>query len=362
MDRVGAAVDRIWEHREVRFDILVSQMKMRPGEMLIDKLDSIEDTKGNAGDRGRLLITNLRVIWHSASMPRVSLSIGYSSVLNITSKTVNSKLRGVTEALYILTKCNRTRFEFIFTNLIPDTPRMFTSVIGVYKAYATSKVYRDLKLRSAILQDKQLKILPKEQITSTVHGVWNLSSDQGNLGTAIITNVRVVWYAQMNELFNISIPYIQIASVKLKDSKFGKALVIESSELSGGYILGFRIDPAERLEEITKEIISLHKTYSESPIFGVEYSRSTSLRAEAEARPLNPIAEMDSFDEIDESVPDTTDAFTAYLADGLQQDSDRPIVFSPELGICIEQIKDGFSLESLWQVLPPETTKKSLNE
>ena len=46
---------------------------MRPGEVLIDKLDSIEDTKGNAGDRGRLLVTNLRVIWHSANMPRVSL-------------------------------------------------------------------------------------------------------------------------------------------------------------------------------------------------------------------------------------------------------------------------------------------------
>ena len=38
-------------------------------------------------------------------------------------------------------------------------------------------------------------------------------SDQGNLGTMIITNVRVVWYANMNDLFNISIPYIQIASV-----------------------------------------------------------------------------------------------------------------------------------------------------
>ena len=48
-------------------------MRMRSGEMLIDKLDSIEDTKGNAGDRGRLLVTNLRVIWHSQSMPRVSL-------------------------------------------------------------------------------------------------------------------------------------------------------------------------------------------------------------------------------------------------------------------------------------------------
>ena len=29
----------------------------------------------------------------------------------------------------------------------------------------------------------------------------------------IITNVRVVWFANMNDLFNISTPYIQIASV-----------------------------------------------------------------------------------------------------------------------------------------------------
>ena len=71
-----------------------------------------------------------------------------------------------------------------------------------------------MKLRGAILQDKQLKIVPKEQIVNTINGVWNLSSDQGNLGTAILTNVRVVWYANMNELFNISIPYLQIASVK----------------------------------------------------------------------------------------------------------------------------------------------------
>lgn len=49
------------------------QMKMRAGEHMIDKLDSIEDTKGNSGDRGRLLITNLRLLWHSQTMPRVSL-------------------------------------------------------------------------------------------------------------------------------------------------------------------------------------------------------------------------------------------------------------------------------------------------
>ena len=40
-------------------------------------------------------------------------------------------------------------------------------------------------------------------------GVWNLSSDQGNLGTFFITNVRLVWHANMAENFNVSIPYLQ---------------------------------------------------------------------------------------------------------------------------------------------------------
>ena len=74
-------------------------------------------------------------------------------------------------------------------------------------------MYRELKLRGALLRDKQLKVLPQEAIINTVNGVWNLSSDQGNLGTAIISNVRFVWYANMNDHFNISIPYLQIASV-----------------------------------------------------------------------------------------------------------------------------------------------------
>ena len=63
-----------------------------------------------------------------------------------------------------------------------------------------------------------------------------------------------------------------VIQVRLRESKFGMALVLESSELSGGYILGFRIDPVEKLQEIQKEIASLHKLYSNTPIFGVQYT------------------------------------------------------------------------------------------
>ncbi|XP_064614147.1 Bardet-Biedl syndrome 5 protein-like [Liolophura sinensis] len=334
----------LWEDRDVRFDISSHQMKLRPGEKLIDRLDAIEDTKGNNGDRGRLIVTNLRLIWHSLHMSRVNLSIGYLCVISISTKTANSKLRGTTEALYVLTKCNNTRFEFIFTNLIPGTPRLFTTVIAVHRAYETSKLYRDLKLRGALIYNKQLRLLPQEQVYNTVNGVWNLSSDQGNLGTFFITNVRLVWHANINESFNVSIPYLQMKTVKVRDSKFGLALVIESSQQSGGYVLGFRVDPVEKLQETAKEIQSLHRVYSACPIFGVEFE------LEEKPQPMEELTVETIADDVEIEHDGSSDAFAAYFADGTKE-SDREPVYNEELGLAVEKLKDGFTLSGLWEVL-----------
>lgn len=83
----------------------------------------------------------------------------------------------------------------------------------IFRAYNSSKLYRELRLRGAVVHNKRLKMLSLEQVFSTVHGVWNLSSDQGSLGTFVITNVRVVWFADMNEAFNVSLPYLHIDGV-----------------------------------------------------------------------------------------------------------------------------------------------------
>lgn len=210
-----------------------------------------------------------------------------------------------------MTKFNGTRFEFIFTSLVRRSPRLFSTVQAVFRlvlcnrcrtsglltlgrprSYETTKLYRDLKLRGAIIRDKQLIILPDEHVYSQVTGVWNLSSEQGNLGIFVISNVRLVWFATMAENFNVSIPYIQIVrpppvagyaaifvecvcllqlEVRIRDSKFGKALVLTTTNSSGGYVLGFRIDPPERLQEVFQEICSLHQVFSENPIFGVRH-------------------------------------------------------------------------------------------
>ncbi|KPP68433.1 Bardet-Biedl syndrome 5 protein-like, partial [Scleropages formosus] len=365
---VDMEIDFLCNHR---------QMKMRPGEVLIDCLDPIEDTKGNNGDRGRLMVTNLRIVWYSLALPRVNLckyctAVGYNTVLNITTRAANSKLRGQTEALYILTKNNNTRFEFIFTSVVPGSPRLFSSVMAVHRAYETSKMYRDLKLRGAVIQNKQLKLLPQEQLCDKVNGVWNLSSDQsflckGNLGTFFITNVRIVWHANMNESFNVSIPYLQIVcigcyfeicvhlynlflpfspkrSIRIRDSKFGLALVIESSQQTGGYVLGFKIDPMDKLQSTVKEINSLHKVYSANPNFGVDYEM------EEKPQPLEERTVEQPPDDMDIEPDEQTDVFTAYFADGSKQ-QDREPVFSEELGLAIEKLKEGFTLQGLWEVI-----------
>ena len=48
----------------------------------------------------------------------------------------------------------------------------------------------------------------------------------------------------------------QIQTVRVRDSKFGPALVIGTSKRSGPYVLGFRVDPVEKLTVVHPRLIS----------------------------------------------------------------------------------------------------------
>ena len=87
----------------------------------------------------------------------------------------------------MLTKHNKTQYEFIFTNLSAENFQLYSTVLNVHRwvgwdgggameyncvfvcrAYETSKIYREVKLRGALLENKQLKLLPQEQTYNTV--------------------------------------------------------------------------------------------------------------------------------------------------------------------------------------------------
>jgi Bardet-Biedl syndrome 5 protein len=72
----------------------------------------------------------------------------------MTIKKAKSKLRGSTQALCVMAK-QTSRYEFLFTSLVKNSPRLFTTVQAVLRAYQTSKLYRDLKLRGSIVKDSK---------------------------------------------------------------------------------------------------------------------------------------------------------------------------------------------------------------
>ena len=126
------------------------------------------------------MVTNLRIIWSSYKKQSVNLSIGLSTVTSLCIRSVDSRLRGHTRALFVLAKnpSSSKQFQFIFTNLVPDTPRLFTTVQTVHRAYETSRTYREVRLRSAAVQAGQLVLLPSEEVKLVIDGAWNLANDQ----------------------------------------------------------------------------------------------------------------------------------------------------------------------------------------
>lgn len=70
---------------------------------------------------------------------------------------------------------------------------------------------------------------------------------------------------------------------------------------SGGYVLGFRIDPMEKLQETVKEIQSLHRVYSSSPVLGVEFERDEHPQVLEDLKVESVQDDVDIVDEADHS-------------------------------------------------------------
>jgi Bardet-Biedl syndrome 5 protein len=74
----------------------------------------VEDVKGNTGDKGSLLITNLRLIWQAKSKQTVNLSIGLDLIVSVETEEEVSGLFGKQVSLLLRTRYQQNRYEFIF--------------------------------------------------------------------------------------------------------------------------------------------------------------------------------------------------------------------------------------------------------
>lgn len=118
--------------------------------------------------------------------------------------------------------------------------------------------------------DGKLNLLPLEKVKRTINGCWNLSSDQGNLGVFVLTNLRLVWYCLLSPEFNVSIPWWGVdGEVTARNSKFGDCLVINVQT----YVLGWLVDDYKTVaafQGFVSEIKEHVANSLTSPVYGVD--------------------------------------------------------------------------------------------
>ncbi|KAJ3077014.1 hypothetical protein HDU98_009415 [Podochytrium sp. JEL0797] len=106
-------------------------------------------------------------------------------------------------------------------------------------------------------------------------GVLNVSNDKGVVGKMAFTNIRIVWFSTLDNASNVSIPHLQVASIRVQKSKYGPALCIETftTPTTLTYKLGFQVpsEPVSKLKEMAAFVKSLSQAYLEFPIFGVQF-------------------------------------------------------------------------------------------
>ena len=227
----------VWQDSEVRIDGSRASCQLRRGEAAIDALDSVEDSKGASGERGRLTVTTLRLLWVSHANPGHNVSIGWDAMAagraGLAVRSAQSRLRGSLQALVVAAAHEGAKFDFLFTSLVKASPRLFATAQAVHKAYETSRAYRALRLRGAIIrpEDRSVVLLPRERVFTQLDGVWNLANDSGNLGACTVTSQRFVWRANLTENFNVSIPYLIMVSVAVASGRLLLLLLLLRASL-----------------------------------------------------------------------------------------------------------------------------------
>ena len=365
----------VWQDREVRCDGTKHTLMLRKGEESFDTINHIEDSRANNGDIGTFIFTNLRLIWLNNSAPERNLSIGFDTIEELTEKEYESKIKGTTKAIFLKCKSGSQRFQFSFNSVSESCPNLYNALNNILKIYDSGRLYRDLKFKGKIMnfKEKKLDLLLDEEILKKYNNISFVSSDQNYIGTLITSNIRLVWFCNTIENYNLSIPWIQMSSVNSQEKEdYGKILIIKAQKLFGGNSYPFFSYDQATISNLINEVLSLKKIYQSNPILGIDIKKlmgsndsskmtsndiSTNSNKEKKKSKHDIIYEnlLNNMNDEDEVADNNYINETAniYLLNDNKSDqvSITDIVYSEELGLAVQKLPENVTIDSIWKII-----------
>lgn len=345
-----------WKDKRLAFDLRALNLRLDDGEQLIARFFPIEDVKGNPDEIGVLEVTNLRLIWICCSKNRLNLSIGWRSVSLTFVQNLKNSLGSPISSLVVLTRYESTKYEFVFNKMtlyadlwlssdfLSDIARThgiygpngiprrinlvtpihmidsFDVVFKVWQAYKRTQLFRcsranlsnllvnseqstfekEASMHSGLGRAGEFVKLPSEDTIDTYAGV--VQSETRALkytGTLILTNIRIIWIDEVLPPRNLSIPYIQIESVKLKQSDRLLISTYDYLATSNHVELSFpkkNESEQKRMRSIFEQIQNLCALYKAKPRFGPE-SCDECIQIASWLRPISDLQTSSEFRE-----------------------------------------------------------------
>ena len=364
----------IWQDREIRFDVPKIDLKLRKGEESLDTITNIEDSKSPCGDIGTFVFTNLRLIWYCNTNIGLNFSIGYDCISDFKEQAFTSKITGETTALSIKCRSKGNIYGLLFNSVSDSGPSLLSALQSLVKIYEASRLYRDIKVKGSITKDKKLTLLPDENITGSFNPVCFVSQNQKDKtnGQLLIGNIRLVWFANSVDNYNVSIPWIQMKTVlSQKDPKYGKVLVVETCSFFGGAKYYFVCTDNDQFEKMLDDITKALFYYRECPVIGIdikkyfdmdetkknkEKTKNVTETNKETMKTFNKMIEQKKEDEeeiIDQNYFNEISNAVAYQI-GNNRNKDvaiGDIVFSNELGCAVEKLPEGVTIDHLWKII-----------
>lgn len=265
----GTEHRQLWQDRQIRWDQPKPLVGARSGEIIIETFENIEDTKGENG-LGSLRLSNLRLVWTANHSTKLNISIGLGNVAYIHFNMTESPTFGRIRASHMMTQLGSSRFEFTFASRNDIAMSLFSALDNALQRYRATRMFRDLVLRDEHLMknNEEAIIYHGETLLNRIFGCENLTTDEKFPGVMFITDKRVIWSSTRTPNINVSVPYIQFRAVGTRASNFGRALVIETTQITGGYILGFKFPSTSSLSEAQSLLTAQFNLRKDDPFFG----------------------------------------------------------------------------------------------
>ena len=353
----------LWQDRQVMFDVSKSEFVFRKGEETYKTMSNIEDLKSN-NEIGTFIFTNLRLIWYNNKNPKINQSIGYDCIENLEKKSSDSMMTGQSNILTIFCRSDKSRYELTYRNSSETNHDPYVNLSNILKLYEQGRLYREMKQNNENIYDKNNKnliLLKDEKIIEKNKNIYlednnNKNDKDNNYGTLYKTNVRLIWISDKNCTFNLSMPWIQISSVKGEmHSEFGVSLRVRLSRIYNNTQYLFYSKEGNITKQFCENLYKEMMTILENPILSISLRKGNEGEGSKDKfkEKIGKIADMVyGQEEIAEKNDDDQAGMIYLINEGRnKQNNINNIEFSKELGIACEKLPDKVSISDLWKII-----------